>query len=249
MTTDLPLPRTDSTDVAVQATVENVSDQPQKGVRARNDREHRLRASRWSWRRTARRSVSFDAKTTPALHIEHPRLWWPNGYGAQNMYKLHLSFESGRKVSDAQDVDFGVRKISYSVPGTDTLTISVNGVQVFIRGGDWGLDEAMKRIPRERLEAQIRMHQLANLNLIRNWVGQSTGEDFYELCDKYGILVWDEFFQPNPERRARSHRYRHLHGQCARQDSALPQPSLHRAVVRAQRGLSAAGDRRACCAS
>ena len=56
----------------------------------------------------------------------------------------------------------------------------------------------MKRIPRERLDAQIRMHQLANLNLIRNWVGQSTGEDFYELCDKYGILLWDEFFQPNP---------------------------------------------------
>ena len=84
------------------------------------------------------------------------------------------------------------------VPGTDTLTISVNGVPIFIRGGDWGLDEAMKRIPRERLEAQIRMHQLANLNLIRNWVGQSTSEDFYELCDKYGILVWDEFFQPNP---------------------------------------------------
>ena len=142
--------------------------------------------------------VSFDPKTTPALHIEHPRLWWPNGYGAQNLYKLHLGFKLGSRVSDAQDVDFGVRKITYSVPGTDTLTISVNGVPVFIRGGDWGLDEALKRIPRERLEAEIRMHQLANLNMIRNWVGQSTGEDFYELCDKYGILVWDEFFQPNP---------------------------------------------------
>ena len=90
-----------------------------------------------------------------------------------------------------------MRKISYAVPGTDTLTISVNGVPIFIRGGDWGLDEALKRIPRERLEAEIRMHQLAHLNMIRNWVGQSTGEDFYELCDKYGILVWDEFFQAN----------------------------------------------------
>jgi hypothetical protein len=95
-------------------------------------------------------------------------------------------------------VDFGVRKITYAVPGTDTLTISVNGVPIFIRGGNWGLDEALKRIPRERLEAEIRMHKLANLNLIRNWVGQSTSEDFYELCDKYGILLWDEFFQPNP---------------------------------------------------
>ena len=42
------------------------------------------------------------------------------------------------------------------------------------------------------------MHQIANLNLIRNWVGQSTNEDLYDLCDKYGILFWDEFFQPNP---------------------------------------------------
>ena len=56
----------------------------------------------------------------------------------------------------------------------------------------------MKRIPRERLEAQIRMHALANMNMIRNWVGQSTSEDFYEMCDKYGIMLWDEFFQPNP---------------------------------------------------
>ena len=102
------------------------------------------------------------------------------------------------KVSDEQDVSFGVRKITYSVPGTDTLTISVNGVPVFIRGGDWGLDEALKRIPRERLEAQIRMHQLANMNLIRNWVGQSTGEDFYELCDKYGILCGTNSSSPIP---------------------------------------------------
>ncbi len=142
--------------------------------------------------------VTFDAKNTPALHIEHPRLWWPNGYGAQNLYHLHLDFKAGHEISDTQDVDFGVRKITYSVPGTDTLTISVNGVPIFIRGGDWGLDEAMKRIPRERLDAEIHLHQLANLNMIRNWVGQSTGEDFYELCDKYGILVWDEFFQANP---------------------------------------------------
>ena len=197
VTTDLPLPQIDSTDVKVQATVENVSDVDQKGVvqgtieNIAFEKEVELAAH-------SRQTVSFDAKTTPALHMEHPRLWWPNGYGAPNMYTLHLSFKQGRQISDAQDIDFGVRKISYNVPGTDTLTISVNGVQVFIRGGDWGLDEAMKRIPRERLDAQIHMHQMANLNLIRNWVGQSTGEDFYGLCDKYGIMVWDEFFQPNP---------------------------------------------------
>jgi len=197
VTTDLPLPRTDSTDVGVQATVENTGDKPLKGVLKGSieniafERPVELAAH-------SKQLVGFDSKTTPALHIEHPRLWWPNGYGPQNLYKLHLSFEVGNKVSDAQDVEFGVRKIAYSVPDSENLTISVNGVRVFIRGGDWGLDEALKRIPRERLDAQIRMHKLANMNMIRNWVGQSTSEDFYAMCDKYGILLWDEFFQPNP---------------------------------------------------
>ncbi|MGA8731001.1 MAG: sugar-binding domain-containing protein [Terracidiphilus sp.] len=198
VTTDLPLPRTDSSDVAVQASVENVTDAPQKAV-VQGTIENIAFQQSIELAPHSTKLVTFDSKNTPALHIEHPRLWWPNGYGPQNLYHLHLSVNIKHDISDAQDVDFGVRKISYSVPGTDTLTISVNGVPVFIRGGDWGLDEAMKRIPRERLDAQIHLHQVAHLNMIRNWVGQSTGEDFYELCDKYGILVWDEFFQPNPD--------------------------------------------------
>ncbi len=197
VTTDLPLPRIDSTDVAVQATVENVSEKPVTG-RLYGAIENIVFERQVELAPHSKQTIVFDAKSTPALHIDHPRLWWPNGYGQQEMYHLHLAFTIGRSTSDSGEVDFGVRKISYSVPGTDMLTISVNGVPIFIRGGDWGLDEAMKRIPRERLDAQIHMHQLANLNLIRNWVGQSTDEDFYELCDKYGILVWDEFFQPNP---------------------------------------------------
>jgi hypothetical protein len=197
VTTDLPLPRTDSADVAVLTTVENVSDQTIKGVLSGSIENLTFQRS-VELAPHSKQQVSFDPKSTPVLHIDHPRLWWPNGYGAPNLYKIHLSFKQGGQISDTKDFDFGVRKISYTVPGTDNLTISVNGVPVFIRGGNWGLDEAMKRIPRERLEAQIHMHQLANMNLIRNWVGQSTSEDFYELCDKYGILIWDEFFQPNP---------------------------------------------------
>ncbi|MGB6975665.1 MAG: sugar-binding domain-containing protein [Terracidiphilus sp.] len=197
VTTDLPLPSTDSTDIAVEATVENVTDKKVKGVLSGQIEDIHFE-KKVELAPHSKQLVKFDSTTTPALHVEHPRLWWPNGYGPQNLYSLHLSFQAGHKVSDAEDVSFGVRKITYSVPGAETLTISVNGVPVFIRGGDWGLDEAMKRIPRSRLETLIRLHKLAHLNLIRNWVGQSTDEDFYELCDKYGILVWDEFFQPNP---------------------------------------------------
>jgi hypothetical protein len=197
VTTDLPLPKTDSTDVAIQATAENITDEPQKGIlKGTIDKITFQQPVEIPAHST--KLVSFDPKNTPVLHINQPKLWWPNGYGPQNLYKLHLTFEQQNKPSDTQDVSFGVRKITYSVPDSDNLTISVNGVRVFIRGGNWGLDEAMKRIPRERLEAKIRLHKLANLNLIRNWVGQSTSQDFYDLCDKYGILLWDEFFQPNP---------------------------------------------------
>jgi beta-galactosidase/beta-glucuronidase len=197
VTTDLPLPRTDSSDLAVQTTVQNVTDQPVKGV-LHGDIESIHFEREVELAPHSSQLIRFDPGSTPMLHMEHPRLWWPNGYGEQNLYNLHLSFVVDRHVSDVQNVSFGVRKITYTVPGTDTLTLSVNGVPVFIRGGDWGLDEGLKRIPRERLEAQIRMHKIAHLNMIRNWVGQSTNEDFYELCDKYGILIWDEFFQPNP---------------------------------------------------
>jgi hypothetical protein len=197
VTTDLPLPKVDSADVAVQARVENVTDQPQKGVMKGSFGDVAFEQTVEVAPHSSQ-IVSLDPKTTAALHVSNPKLWWPNGYGPQNLYQLHLNFEVDGKSSDNKDVSFGIRKFSYSVPDSGNLTISVNGVRVFIRGGNWGLDEAMKRNPRERLEAQIRMHQIANLNMIRNWVGQSTSEDFYELCDKYGLLVWDEFFQPNP---------------------------------------------------
>ena len=215
--TDLPLPKTDSADLTVKATVENTSDKEVKGTL-----EGEIAASLlngvpqklpgqfgpasgilyFSQQETlaphAKLEITLDPKTVTALHMANPQLWWPNGYGAQNLYQLVLRFTASGKVSEWTNTQFGIRKITYESPGVDALTISVNGVRVFIRGGDWGLDEALKRISRARLDAEIHMHALANMNLIRNWVGQSTGEDFYELCDKYGILLWDEFFQANP---------------------------------------------------
>ena len=196
VTTDLPLPRTDSALVEVQATVRNVTGLPQKGVLkgcfGDVAFEKPVELAAWS-----AQTVTFDAKTFPQLHLSNPKLWWPNGLGAPNLYSLHLSFETEGQVSDAQDTSFGIREITYDVPGSDSLALSVNGVRVFCKGGNWGMDEALKRIPRARLEAQVRMHQLANYTMIRNWGGQSTSDDLYDLCDQYGILVWDEFFQFN----------------------------------------------------
>ena len=196
VTSDLPLPRTDSADLTIQATLQNVSDAPQTGVLRGQIESTRFQVPVTLQPRETK-LVKLTPQDTPQLHILNPRLWWPNGFGEPNLYTLQLGFDINGATSDTRDVTFGIRKIGYSVPDSEFLTISVNGVPVFCKGGDWGMDEAMKRSPRERLETQIRLHKEANYTMIRNWVGQSTSEDFYDLCDRYGIMVWDEFFQAN----------------------------------------------------
>ncbi len=85
-------------------------------------------------------------------------------------------------------------------PATDTLdstdlVIKVNGVKIAARGGNWGMDDSRKRVSRERLEPYFRLHRDANLNIIRNWVGQNTEETFYQLADEYGQMVWNDFWE------------------------------------------------------
>jgi beta-galactosidase/beta-glucuronidase len=77
---------------------------------------------------------------------------------------------------------------------TPYLTIRVNGVSIAARGGSWGMDDSRKRISRTRLEPYFRLHRAANLNIIRNWLGQNTEEVFYDLADEYGLLVLNDFW-------------------------------------------------------
>ena len=197
VTTDLPLPKINSADITIQTTLVNISDKSQAGILKGQLGDLRFQKI-YTVAPHSSNIITLDPTVFSQLHMVNPKLWWPNGYGPQNLYTLKMNFEIAGKVSDVQEVTFGIRKITYTVPETENLTISVNGVKIMCKGGNWGMDEAMKRIPRERLEAQIRMHQIANCTMIRNWVGQSTSADFYDMCDKYGILLWDEFFQPNP---------------------------------------------------
>lgn len=74
------------------------------------------------------------------------------------------------------------------------LIVKVNGEKVFCKGGNWGMDDAMKNVSREHLEPYFRLHKDANLNMVRNWTGESTEETFYELCDEYGMLVFNDFW-------------------------------------------------------
>lgn len=75
------------------------------------------------------------------------------------------------------------------------LAIRVNGVRIAIKGGSWGTDDFIKRTSRQRLEPYFKLQKQAHLDVVRNWVGQSTEPVFYDLADKYGLLVFNDFWQ------------------------------------------------------
>jgi hypothetical protein len=75
------------------------------------------------------------------------------------------------------------------------LVLRVNGVRIAARGGSIGMDDFMKRVSRERQEPYFKLHRDAHLNIIRNWMGQDTGENFYALADEYGLMVFNDFWE------------------------------------------------------
>jgi hypothetical protein len=268
--TKLPLPDTSKADLEINVPLENASDKPVKGT---------VKVSIENVAVTKDVTVApgtNEVKLAPAefaqLTLQHPRLWWPNGYGKPELYTAKVEFSEGGAASDAKIVRFGVREVTYElglldtkgqlrrvevsptaarargevvvnvthegmrqltdpdpfpemlpkewkegwvswaasltkegetspavVPANDPkmqhyLVIKVNGVRIAARGGNWGMDDSRKRVTREKLEPYFRLHRDANVNLIRNWMGQNSEETFFDLADEYGMMVWNDFW-------------------------------------------------------
>jgi hypothetical protein len=132
----------------------------------------------------------------PDFVLDNPKLWWPNGYGPQNLYNIKLQFVSANKISDEENIQFGVRQISNEWNAhTSSMQAFVNGQKIFIKGGNWIISDAMLRFSEERYDAEVRFHRDMNLNLIRIWGGAIIERpEFYDACDKYGLLVFQDFW-------------------------------------------------------
>ena len=331
--TDLPLPDTSKADITINVPISNVTELKQN-VSVEAILNDILFSKQVELSPGERAEICFSPGEYSQLCISDPRLWWPAGYGKQELYDLKLTVKTNGITSDEQSLKFGIREFSYrgstlkqnkqeqykfnpvsakyvrlnclsratkygfsifdlavynsknsydnlalnkpvNVSSVESdehpaayandidlatrwsseysephwiyvdlgksqvidlvkvsweaayakhftiqvsddgiswkdvkdciaddepeqLEISVNGKRVLCRGGNWGYPELLLRNTDMRLETSIRLHSEANLNMIRNWVGQSTTEKFYQLCDKYGILVWNDFWLANP---------------------------------------------------
>jgi beta-galactosidase/beta-glucuronidase len=197
VSTTLPLPDTTSADVRVEVTLHNHDAEPVAGTL-------RGRFGTVAFERpvavpaASATRVVLDPGTTPALRLDHPRLWWPAGYGEPDLYDVVLSFEpEGGPVSDAASFRTGVRQLTYSDEG-GALRLYVNGRRLVPRGGNWGFPESMLRYRAREYDVALRYHQDMNFTMIRNWVGQTADDAFFEACDRHGIVVWQDFWLANP---------------------------------------------------
>ena len=142
------------------------------------------------------KEVVFTPEEFPQLIINNPQLWWPKNKGEQNMYTLEIEVvDENGNLSDSYSTDFGIRHIEAvrDTPDHSKLFV-INGVPIFIRGTNW-IPDAMLRTDDARMEAELAYTAQTGVNLLRLWGGGIAETDkFYELCDKYGILVWQEFW-------------------------------------------------------
>lgn len=149
------------------------------------------------------REVSFSPAEFRQLSRQRMRLWWPNGYGEPYRYEAGFSLTSGSDTLYTIRYQAGLRQMgSALVPAPDgdgkRLNLFVNGVRVDPLGGNWGFSETNLRYRRREYDATVRYHRDMNMNMIRNWVGQTGDDEFYDACDKYGIMVWQDFWLANP---------------------------------------------------
>ena len=143
------------------------------------------------------KEVTFTPADYAQLRDLRLPLWWPNGYGAPVRHKAGFRFESDGQILDTLTWMAGLRQMTFKDVDT-RLTMYINGRRFIPLGGNWGFDEHNLRFRSREYDVSLAYHKLMNMNMIRNWVGQVGDEAFYEACDKYGIMVWQDFWLANP---------------------------------------------------
>jgi beta-mannosidase len=203
---------------SIAVDVHNHSDQPLKAhiagylVEAGSDKKAGEFGDDVALRSGESRTLRFD------VTVRDAKLWWPNGMGDQNLYVLHTSVSDGETPSDQLDIRFGIRELKLvenehvgeflnsmkndtgsiyllgKVVGSYPWTFQVNGRKMFAKGANWVPADQLLRLDPGRYDRLLTLAKEAHFNLLRVWGGGLyETEEFYNLCDQYGILAWQEF--------------------------------------------------------
>jgi len=143
-------------------------------------------------------AVTASSETITKISIPNPMLWWPNGYGEQPIYYVEVSLMHNDGHLDQHKYQIGLRKIELRQQEDQwgrSFVFVVNDRPIFVKGSNWiPADSFPTRVTDQSLEYIIRSAAETHQNMLRVWGGGFyEDERFYDLCDRYGILVWQEF--------------------------------------------------------
>jgi beta-mannosidase len=124
------------------------------------------------------------------IAVPQPRLWWPWDHGRPDLYRLTIEIRDSEQVLDSLSQTVGLRWLEL-----DDWSLRVNGQRVYARGANWvPADILPGRIGEADYRSLLALARQANMNMLRVWGGGLREKRaFYDLCDRLGILVWQEF--------------------------------------------------------
>ena len=202
--TELPaLPDINRADISLNLTLNNDTKEKQEGNLTITITPENFAGKGFSFSKSImltdkeEQMISLNAKEFPLLAMHDAKLWWPNGYGQPNLYRMRIQYGFKDKISDDTSIIFGIRTVgskTETVNGWVRRDFYVNGKRVHLDGGAWVPDMMLNR-DSTRIDYELHLCRNANVNLVRIW-GGGLGEtdDFYAAADKYGLMVWQDFW-------------------------------------------------------
>lgn len=129
--------------------------------------------------------------------VDHPKLWWPRGYGEQPLYTVDAVLLDGDIVLDSVTKRIGLRTMTIAREQDEwgeSFAHEVNGLRIFAMGADYiPQDNIYARMTPERTRKLLEQCVQANFNCIRVWGGGNyPSDDFFDACDELGLLVWQD---------------------------------------------------------
>ena len=131
--------------------------------------------------------------------LDSPKLWWPSGYGEHPLYQYKVQIIRGGNVVDEMTDNLAFREVRLIQEPVNSTTLgyqlNINDIDVFVKGSNWVPAECfIGSIKKEKYERLIKQAKDANFNMLRVWGGGLYEKDaFYSICDKNGIMVWQDF--------------------------------------------------------
>ncbi|MBR5296749.1 MAG: discoidin domain-containing protein [Parabacteroides sp.] len=192
----LPLPDTTSAILLAKIMVKNNSSKEVKGLLEGKIGEISIQQP-VELKANEEKCVVFDVTEYPQLKMDNPRLWWPKGYGEPYLYDARFTFKIDNVVSDSYNFKVGIRQMIFN-EDNQVLSMFINGRRFIGRGGNWGFSESNLNYREREYDIAVAYHADMNFTIIRNWVGMTGDEEFYDACDRHGIMIWQDFWLANP---------------------------------------------------